>query len=333
MPGLSSDRRQAIEKQVLRQFGPSRPDHSPSILIATQVAEQSLDLDFDALFSDLAPVDLLLQRAGRLHRHDRQRPTSFETPILHLLCPEAAPGDLPDLSKQGGGTVYEKLILWKTWRCLQYHRHTGWDLPNDYRTLIEAVYDEKTDAPDGLSSEAEAEWEKAVADLAKHDRRAKDAAKQRLIFGPERLIKLIRQPPHTDLAESDDADVHQDSRALTREGTDSVEVVVFHQAPDGTWYLDPALQHPAPLKPPKPDKSLPIATVKRLLGNAVRIGYEQIAAHLRTQSIDHPWWPAAAEHTPALAYRYPLVFINQSWSGAGYHIQYDDLLGLCISKT
>jgi CRISPR-associated endonuclease/helicase Cas3 len=90
--------RLAIEAEVLRRFGL----HSTSemrrgqVLIATQVVEQSLDLDFDRMVSDLAPVDLVIQRAGRLQRHARSAEGNLfvngvekrESPALHLLCPE-----------------------------------------------------------------------------------------------------------------------------------------------------------------------------------------------------------------------------------------------------
>lgn len=72
-----ADRRQPREEQALESFGKENTRIGRKILIATQVAEQSLDLDFDVIATDLAPIDLILQRAGRLWRHARTvRPVS-----------------------------------------------------------------------------------------------------------------------------------------------------------------------------------------------------------------------------------------------------------------
>jgi hypothetical protein len=68
--------RLAIEERVLEKFGRAPKIARPGILVATQVIEQSLDLDFDLIVTDLAPIDLLIQRAGRLWRHMDQRPGS-----------------------------------------------------------------------------------------------------------------------------------------------------------------------------------------------------------------------------------------------------------------
>ena len=77
-----------IEKQVVNRFGKhgTPPDRNGKILVATQVVEQSLDLDFDVVITDLAPIDLMIQRAGRLWRHHRKERSG--QPELLVVGPE-----------------------------------------------------------------------------------------------------------------------------------------------------------------------------------------------------------------------------------------------------
>ncbi|HES75626.1 MAG TPA: CRISPR-associated helicase/endonuclease Cas3, partial [bacterium] len=78
--------RQDKEAAALAHYGRHAPRTTGRILVATQVVEQSLDLDFDWLVTQICPVDLLFQRLGRLHRHDREhRPLGFETPCCTVL--------------------------------------------------------------------------------------------------------------------------------------------------------------------------------------------------------------------------------------------------------
>src|SRR5699024_5791863 len=78
---FSRQDRPILDKAIEAQLGKKRPS-GPCIVVGTQTLEQSLDLDADVLITDLCPMDVLLQRIGRLHRHtrpDRQRPMSFRT--------------------------------------------------------------------------------------------------------------------------------------------------------------------------------------------------------------------------------------------------------------
>ena len=78
-----------IEEDVLRSFGKDGARPARAILVATQIIEQSLDLDFDLMISRTAPIDLLIQRVGRLHRHERDhRPPHFVQPKLLWRQPE-----------------------------------------------------------------------------------------------------------------------------------------------------------------------------------------------------------------------------------------------------
>jgi len=156
--------RQRIEDRVLAHFGPaSEPgQRRGTILVATQVVEQSLDLDFDALVSDLAPVDRLIQRAGRLLRHRRAAdgspaPTAEcdgrPAESLHILAPEWS--EAPDaewlrrLLPRTQHVYRDPANLWRTQGILRERGRIR--LPGDARLLLEAVYGDDAVTPDGLA--------------------------------------------------------------------------------------------------------------------------------------------------------------------------------------
>lgn len=151
---FATGHRMGIEEKVLQLFGVgSRPEtRAGQILIATQVVEQSLDLDFDVMISDLAPVDLLIQRAGRLWRHRRSgRPVA--EPILHILSPDpgrSVDGDwLMDTLGSAAHTYDLPGVLWRTARDLFARGRL--DMPTDLRRLVEAAYrPDDDDLPEGL---------------------------------------------------------------------------------------------------------------------------------------------------------------------------------------
>jgi len=156
--------RQEIEAAVLERFDRRsipvnddpprtiRPRHA--VLVATQVVEQSLDLDFDLMITEIAPVDLLLQRAGRLHRHPRPERDAAIRPTLHLL--------LPPREKLDFGTtedVYQRYILLKTLMVIEPRAKLI--LPTEIRRLVETVYDEQFGTASGTVSQDD--MDKALA--------------------------------------------------------------------------------------------------------------------------------------------------------------------------
>ena len=143
--------RLAVENEVLRLFGyKSTPEQRAGrVLVATQVVEQSLDLDFDLMVSDIAPADLVIQRAGRLWRHPHRDVRPVPGPRLLLLSPEPVdeppPGWLGDIRTRW---VYDNpAVLWRSARALLGAGQIV--TPTNIRTLVEAAYDE-ANTPAGL---------------------------------------------------------------------------------------------------------------------------------------------------------------------------------------
>ena len=124
--------RNRLESQVLELVGKRSVDRDKVIIIGTQVLEQSLDIDFDIIITEKCPIDMLLQRVGRLHRHNRKnRPKMHSKPICYILQ-----GEETDLRAK---RIYNEYIIEKTDKCLSDNMIIT--IPDDIRTLTEVVYD------------------------------------------------------------------------------------------------------------------------------------------------------------------------------------------------
>ncbi|MCB1929826.1 MAG: CRISPR-associated helicase Cas3' [Rhodocyclaceae bacterium] len=144
---FSREDRPLLDKAVETQLGKGR-SNGPLIVVGTQTLEQSLDLDADFLITDLCPVDVLLQRIGRLHRHLRPpdaRPPAFREARVVVLTPPG--GDLaPCLARpqhglgrfrDGGGVYADVRILEATRRLIATEPHIH--IPADNRRLVESA--------------------------------------------------------------------------------------------------------------------------------------------------------------------------------------------------
>lgn len=158
--------RAAKDRWLRDTFGP--PEHLADcgrerpqchVVVASQVAEQSLDIDFDLLVTDLAPVDLLLQRMGRLHRHPgRRRPRRLAQ--ARCLVVGADWSSDPPQPDAGSRRVYELSALLRSAAVLWPHLESGVPvrLPDDIAPLVQAAY---SDIAVGRP-----EWQPALADAA-----------------------------------------------------------------------------------------------------------------------------------------------------------------------
>ena len=143
---FAADDRRSLDSAVEEQIGKGRGSGG-RVIVGTQTLEQSLDIDADLLITDLCPMDVLLQRIGRLHRHERMdRPTDFCSPVCLVLTPVDA--DLsPWLTRRQdtnglgpNGFVYEDLrILEATARLVVEQAANGrpWIIPCMNRDLVE----------------------------------------------------------------------------------------------------------------------------------------------------------------------------------------------------
>lgn len=156
--------RLSVQERVLQSFNKksNQSKRQGRLLIATQVVEQSLDLDFDVMITDLAPIDLMLQRAGRLHRHVRDihgNPKAYgkdERPpaTLTIHAPEITENPdrnwLSDKFPNSKRVYSNHARLWMGLMALNKLKEKI--IPSNIKPLIESVYGEECVIPKGLEA-------------------------------------------------------------------------------------------------------------------------------------------------------------------------------------
>lgn len=247
--------RAAKEEALMKRIGKhSTPEQRDKlIVVGTQVLEQSLDIDLDFLVTELCPMDLLLQRIGRLHRHDgRARPR----PVAQARCAVLDTGT--EDFDEGSKAVYGEWLLWRTRKFLP----TAITLPHDIAPLVQDVYGWE---PDPLpaspqSTAARAEYEKA----------------QQIKIGKAKTFTILppeehRKRPSLNTLDNwmDDVGAVSDNgaRAAVRDGDPSVDVLVLmRDAAGNVRFLPDETGQPGACvptdEPPQPEMALQIARQK-----------------------------------------------------------------------
>ncbi|MET9254612.1 CRISPR-associated endonuclease Cas3'' [Streptomyces sp. NPDC003717] len=289
------------------------------ILVATQVIEQSLDLDFDLVVSDLAPMAQLLQRAGRVWRHDAPAPSRPEWspgPHLAVLTPVNGKGEMAPPA--AWGEVYAKSLLQRTFDLLDGLGGKPVTVPDDVQGLVDGVYSQEfaSSAPEKLS-----DW-----DLERlGDDMARSALAGMVALPPPHRISSL----HTLTTSDADEDL-----VRTRLGADSVQVLPVFMDESGRW-LDEECTKSLPLTGSGPKGRFNATEVRELLAYVAPLAHGAWRA-----ACGRPHEPPATwSKEPRLA---RLVLLPHTptgaagWSGAvvgDWTFTHDHALGLVTDRV
>lgn len=327
---IAADRAQ-LERGLIARFGPTATvEGGPEIVVATQTIEQSLDVDFDVMISDLAPVDLLLQRAGRLHRHAARNPHRPD-PLQHaeLWIDGVDWFSVPQEPHPSYGPVYERVLLLRTLLALGLTPggELSVSLPGDIPGLISQVYDDGGSVPETWHLPLE---EARIGATRRRAERESLAASVRL-REPGRLNDLTGLAS-AGLSNPDEPGGHHVAAAV-RDGADSIEVLVIQRSPEGlrlpSWMHGGGGALPE-YEPPTRDQarlvrscSLPISG---LIANSAGIGLDQLITELEKRG---PAWSGSLELEGELIL---VLDLNGRAVLGGAVFEYDQKWGLTVRK-
>jgi CRISPR-associated endonuclease/helicase Cas3 len=290
-----AEQRQKREEEALSVF--SKGDRAGrKILIATQVAEQSLDLDFDLIITDLAPIDLILQRAGRLWRHKRDVRNVTDARLLVAGLEGNEPANFG--KPLWWNEVYHEAVLLRTWCLLKGRKKLS--LPDEIDDLVRLVYEEEVPIPESLQGR----YNKALENAEGEDITGRGQANWAVIGLPDDAS--WNQPERFVLYDEDEPGVHRTLMARTRLDANSATAIPLFMD-DG---FDPA-------------KEPEFALAKRWFMRAVSISREHMARQLKAQGVPEGW-----KKSPLLRNCYPLCLDDKRCWKVNEKVRLDEDLGL-----
>lgn len=242
-------RREERAVEALALFGkdagikgqPARP--VAAVLVATQVVEQSVDLDFDLVITDSAPIALIIQRAGRCQRHDHHQRPAWVRGVRVVVLRSV---DEKGLARRPRcwGTVYDEGLLVSTHGLLERWRDRPVRVPEDVQELVEAVYAEPF-------TQAEVEVGGADAGLGGQQRQERLWIQRQAAEGAQealaRMVAIKAPADCRDLSVLSSRKELDAALITTRLGADSERMVCLYPQPGGEATLDPGGLDPLPL--------------------------------------------------------------------------------------
>lgn len=329
---MAADRAR-IDEGLLKGFGPRGPRvNRPRrhVVVASQVVEQSLDVDFDLLVTDLAPVDLVLQRMGRLHRHQRgdgqsERPEKLRDARVYIMGVDLT-DDPPDIAEVSGrGNVYDEHVLLRSAAVMAERIGGTVVLPTDIATLVQVVY--------GKESVGRDAWRAAMANAAERSQHRKEHRLEKAstfqIAPPSKAGKAIVGWVSAHVGDADD---DRRGQGQVRDGAPSLEAIVVQRDGEGGWRT-PAWLGEGKGGRPIPQDAAPTDDLPEIMmACSLRLPLEFSEA----DSEDDLWdsTPEAWEVSP-LIYRYPALVVDLDGRGeiAGRAIRYTPERGLEVIRT
>ena len=300
-----SEDRISREKELMRMIGKysTAEVRDNVIVVGTQVLEQSLDIDFDYLISDLCPIDLLLQRMGRLHRHNRARPATMKNACCSVLCVDEA-----------YKSIYDEWLLHQTAKQLPETIR----LPADIPGLVESVY---STIPD---DENDKTWQSFQGKIKKEENKAgvwllKEPRASKYEFRNS-LVGMMDYPIENE----------QHAEASVRDGLPSVDVLVMRMLDNEhigfmPWICELSLRRDAM---PSESEAKKIAMQRLRLPIALCCGKQRdhIISTLEKENAEaFPLW----QETPWLNGELVLILDeNGERELCGYYIRYEKEIGL-----
>lgn len=310
------------EAELLRRAGKlsDKAQRDGLIVIGTQVIEQSLDIDFDIMITDLCPMDLLLQRIGRLHRHwqhDAIRPDRLKQARCIVL------GALGDV-EPGGKAVYGEYLLMRT-NALLPDEIT---LPGDIPLLVRDVYDENV--------RVDVDAERYNGAKKDYDILCKNRAQRAKTFSlnlpherDECMVGLMDNDLQTNSRLAND----QSAQAAVRDGEPSIDVILMRQKGDKIVFADGTDGEFSPNHVPDNESCKEISRRKLRLPHVLCSPWRRAESTIseledRNEIIRKEWWQSPWLHGELIL----LLDEHNSAELCGYRLHYDGQMGLKCTK-
>ncbi|MDT0260065.1 CRISPR-associated helicase Cas3' [Jatrophihabitans lederbergiae] len=239
--------RARLDDKLLKLFGPTDIEKDTGtavrigarhVVVGSQVIEQSLDVDFDVMVTDLAPVDLMLQRMGRLHRHRRgenqsERAPRLRTPVCLVTDIDNWQSEPPKIGRSAR-YIYSPYVLYRTLAALTpYLDGQALCLPGDIAPLVQSVYGNTDICPSSWT----ATLDKARVTHDSQQAHKRQQAEKMRLGSPDSTDLLDWLDVAGDSADEDSAA----GRGQVRDTDETIEVIVVQRDADGTLRTLPGI--------------------------------------------------------------------------------------------